>query len=43
MHQQPPKIPLLRSTSSAKASQVESSRGRVVNGIGYPIAEADLA
>src|SRR5208282_4558451 len=33
MHQHPPKIPLLRSTSSAKASQVEASRGWVVNGI----------
>src|SRR5215469_16744593 len=28
MHQQPPKTPLLRSTTSAKASQVEASRGR---------------
>src|SRR4051812_15892468 len=30
MHQHPPKMPLLRSTSSAKASQVESSSGRTV-------------
>ena len=28
MHQQPPKTPLLRSTTSAKASQVEASSGR---------------
>jgi hypothetical protein len=33
MYQHPPKIPLLRSASSAKASQVEASRGWVVNGI----------
>src|SRR6478609_5468483 len=33
MHQHPPKIPLLRSTSSAKASHVEASRGRIVLGI----------
>src|SRR5215467_2117272 len=30
MHQQPPKIPLLRSTSSANACHVEESSGRTV-------------
>jgi hypothetical protein len=34
MHQQPPKTPLLRSTSSANAAQVVRSSGRVVRGIG---------
>ena len=28
MHQQPPKMPLLASTSAAKAGHVDSSRGR---------------
>ena len=30
MHQQPPKMPLLRSTSAAKAGQVDSSRALTV-------------
>jgi hypothetical protein len=36
MHQHPPKIPLLRSTSSAKAAHIEASRGRIV----YDILES---
>jgi hypothetical protein len=40
MHQHPPKIPLLRSTSSANAGHVEASRGRVVYAIGRILSRA---
>src|SRR6266568_2060672 len=36
MHQQPPKIPLLRSVSSANAAQVDAPSGRTVYRIALP-------
>src|SRR2546429_281701 len=43
MHQQPPKIPLLRSTSAANAGQVDGSRAQIGVRVSDPELDFDQA